>query len=81
MAARGSFLTIFVRRALPALIVFDLDACLWTPEMYELSSAPTAYDASLGGVRAGRDTVKLFPGAAAVLAASQGSRPELSYGC
>jgi len=56
-----------VRRALPALMVFDLDACLWSPEMFELSSAPTNYDATRGGVVAGRDVVRLFPGAAAVL--------------
>eukprot|EP00930_Biecheleria_cincta_P061240 TRINITY_DN46815_c0_g1_i1.p1 TRINITY_DN46815_c0_g1~~TRINITY_DN46815_c0_g1_i1.p1 ORF type:complete len:213 (-),score=27.58 TRINITY_DN46815_c0_g1_i1:21-566(-) len=52
---------------LPALIVFDLDACLWSPEMFELSAAPTSYDGSRGGVAAGRDTVRLFPGAVAVL--------------
>lgn len=52
---------------LPSLIVFDLDACIWTPEMYELHTAPTAYDAAAGGVRAGRDTVKLFHGSATVL--------------
>ena len=51
----------------PALIVFDLDACLWTPEMFELGSRPTMYDAARGGVKAGGDTVKLFPGAMAVL--------------
>lgn len=28
--------------ALPALIVFDLDDCLWTPEMHELSGPPSA---------------------------------------
>ncbi len=52
---------------LPSLIVFDLDACLWTPEMFELSAAPTRYDAQRGGVVAGSDTVRLFPGAQAVL--------------
>ncbi|CAJ1343328.1 unnamed protein product [Effrenium voratum] len=52
---------------LPSLIVFDLDACMWSPEMYELSSAPDAYCSKRGGVVAGRDTVKLFPGASAVL--------------
>ena len=55
------------RRALPALIVFDLDACLWSPEMFELSSSPTTYDAARGGVKAGSDTVKLFAGAQSVL--------------
>jgi magnesium-dependent phosphatase 1 len=53
--------------AIPALIVFDLDACLWSPEMYELDNAPSTYDAKRGGVKAGRDTVKLFPGAQATL--------------
>ena len=52
---------------LPRLLVFDLDACLWTPEMFELSSAPTKYDAAAGGVRAGSECVHLFPGALAVL--------------
>lgn len=56
-----------VRRTLPKLIVFDLDACLWSPEMFELSSAPTKYDSKAGGVKAGHETVTLFPGAAAVL--------------
>jgi len=52
---------------IPTLIVFDLDACLWSPEMFELSAAPTAYDAAAGGVTAGNDVVRLFSGAAAVL--------------
>ena len=51
----------------PRLIIFDLDACLWSPEMFELDGAPTAYDATLGGVKAGTDVVRLFPGALAVL--------------
>jgi magnesium-dependent phosphatase 1 len=54
-------------RRLPALIVFDLDACLWLPEMYELSHAPTNYDADRGGVVAGHETVTLFKGAQTVL--------------
>ena len=48
---------------LPSLIVFDLDHCLWSPEMFELDNAPTKWDAKRGGVKAGSDTVKLFPGA------------------
>jgi magnesium-dependent phosphatase 1 len=52
---------------LPRLLVFDLDACLWHPEMYELAAAPTKYNSSLQGVAAGDDTVRLYPGAAAVL--------------
>lgn len=26
---------------LPLLVVFDLDSCLWTPEMFELRGSPT----------------------------------------
>ena len=51
------------KMALPSLIVFDLDACLWSPEMYELDKAPTTWDAKRGGVKAGQDTVTLYPGA------------------
>lgn len=40
---------------------------LWTPEMYELDAPPSVYDASIGGVVAGRDTVRMFPGAAEVM--------------
>merc|ERR1719221_847453 len=52
----------------PSLIVFDLDACLWTPEMFELNAPPSKYDKNVVGVRAGSDVVRLFDGAAAVLA-------------
>ena len=61
--ARG--LPAMLRR--PAMLVFDLDACLWSPEMFELDAAPSEYDAARGGVRAGREVVRLFPGAAAVM--------------
>lgn len=55
-------------RSVPSLIVFDLDACLWSPEMFELDRAPGAYDAKRGGCPAGHDTVQLFEGARQVLA-------------
>lgn len=51
----------------PRLIVFDLDACLWTPEMYELHEAPSEYDSKRAGVVAGDALVKLLPGALIVL--------------
>ena len=51
----------------PKLLIFDLDACLWSPEMFELRAAPTTYDATAGGVRAGSEVVRLFPGALTVL--------------
>jgi len=51
----------------PRLLVFDLDACLWTPEMFELDGRPSRFDAEKGGVRAGSDIVRLFPGAMTVL--------------
>ena len=35
----------------------DLDACLWSPEMFQLDSgAPSEYCRKRGGVVAGRDT-------------------------
>mmetsp|Transcript_42240 Transcript_42240/g.99158 ORF Transcript_42240/g.99158 Transcript_42240/m.99158 type:complete len:190 (-) Transcript_42240:59-628(-) len=52
----------------PRLLVFDLDACLWMPEMFELDGRPTHYDSALGGVRCpDGDVVRLFPGALSVL--------------
>uniref|UniRef100_A0A7S0INU0 Uncharacterized protein n=1 Tax=Calcidiscus leptoporus TaxID=127549 RepID=A0A7S0INU0_9EUKA len=36
--------------------------------MFELCAAPSKYDSSVGGVRAGDDVVRLFAGATAVLA-------------
>lgn len=64
----------------PKLIVFDLDMCLWRPEMYTLDQIPTASDRVFGqliksstssegciGVKSGYDTIKLFPDALAVL--------------
>jgi magnesium-dependent phosphatase 1 len=68
---------------LPSMIVFDLDDCLWTPEMHELPGHPeipvhgnlTPSDTS-GKPQQGvfglqvpryRDTVTLYPGARRVL--------------
>ena len=57
--------------ALPELCVFDLDMCMWTPEMYTMSGPPS--EAVLGllgssgegtvGASNGSDVVRLFPGA------------------
>ena len=60
---------------LPQTIVFDLDDCLWSPEMYTLSSMPTSpvtaplHSSGVGvvGVRSGSSTVRLFPEALSVL--------------
>lgn len=46
---------------LPRLVIFDLDATLWEPEMYQLRSAPSAWDPQSGGVQAGSQLVKLYP--------------------
>ena len=69
-------------RFVPQLVVFDLDDCLWSPEMYTLRFEPdTAVAGDLGGGvgsgavgatvttqrRGGAPTVQLFPGARAVL--------------
>eukprot|EP00928_Gymnodinium_smaydae_P077781 TRINITY_DN6123_c0_g1_i1.p1 TRINITY_DN6123_c0_g1~~TRINITY_DN6123_c0_g1_i1.p1 ORF type:complete len:217 (-),score=46.82 TRINITY_DN6123_c0_g1_i1:202-792(-) len=53
----------------PRLLVFDLDACLWTPEMFQLSGEPQAWDPHRNGVATSRsgELVRLYPGAAAVL--------------
>ena len=59
---------------LPELVVLDLDACTWMPEMYQLDILPTAKDAIRGdlgngagvgvvAVKSGRETIRLFPGA------------------
>mmetsp|Transcript_13017 Transcript_13017/g.23379 ORF Transcript_13017/g.23379 Transcript_13017/m.23379 type:complete len:214 (+) Transcript_13017:69-710(+) len=65
------------RMILPSLIVFDLDDCLWTPEMHELSGMPEIpIHGDLGNgqtgvvglqVMRGRDTVTLYEGARRVL--------------
>jgi magnesium-dependent phosphatase 1 len=62
---------------LPELVVFDLDMCLWSPEMYTLSEVPSSQDMVIGSlgdygdgvisVRSGRDEIQLFPAALSVL--------------
>jgi len=63
---------------LPALCVFDMDDCLWSPEMYTLEVLPTPQDVVLGelpngrgrgvvGLRSGADVIQLFPGAHTIL--------------
>ena len=57
----------------PSLVVFDLDECVWSPEMYTLRAVPTTADAVLGdlggsgrgvvGVKSGESTIRLFAGA------------------
>ena len=58
----------------PALAVFDLDACLWNQEMFQLRvlvdrenpvMGPLTPDGKLGvvGARSGGDIIKLHPGA------------------
>jgi magnesium-dependent phosphatase 1 len=67
--------------ALPLLVVFDLDDCLWSPEMYTLSHVPSSKDTltgSLGHYSEGvvavqcgsecvSDQVRLYPDALTVL--------------
>lgn len=47
----------------PKLVVFDLDGCVWTPEMFELRGKPSEWCSKTNTVKAGRDRVKLFSGA------------------
>eukprot|EP00808_Paulinella_micropora_P013829 g76398.t1 len=59
----------------PVLFVFDLDDCLWTPEMYTLWELPgeevfgdlNGRGRGVVGVRSGRDVIQLHPGALQVL--------------
>lgn len=63
--------------ALPALVVFDLDDCLWSPEMYTLNHIPTSSNVITGSlgesgegviaVKSGREEIRLFPDALLVL--------------
>ena len=60
----------------PELVVFDLDLCMWSPEMYTLSNVPQATDAIKGKlgdgegvicVKSGYDQIRIFPAALQVL--------------
>lgn len=58
--------------AFPKAIVFDLDDCLWSPEMFQLPSIPTTpilSGATVTGVKCGTHgpTVSLFPDALTLL--------------
>ena len=54
---------------LPELVVFDLDMCLWHPEMYTLTEIPSESiigdlgdgDKGVIGVMSGREVIQLFP--------------------
>lgn len=64
-------------KCLPQLVVFDLDHCLWLPEMYTLDEIPTKtitgplHNLGDGAVAAksGRKEIRLFPDALKVLQA------------
>jgi magnesium-dependent phosphatase 1 len=66
-------------KALPQLIVFDLDHCLWLPEMYTLDEIPTKgvseqlLEKGVGVIAAisGNEQIRLFPEALRVLQAIQ----------
>ncbi len=70
----------------PQMIVFDLDDCLWSPEMYTLPMCPTepVREGELViGVRCGSrgPTVKLFPEARVVLERiANGEFPDVMFG-
>lgn len=62
---------------LPKVVVFDLDMCVWSPEMYELSRCPShpvrgdlaGRGEGVAGLRCGKhgETVRVFPGALVAL--------------
>lgn len=61
--------------AVPALVVFDLDACLWDHETYQLAGPPSRLlrgdlrgaGEGVVGALCGREEVRLHPGALAAL--------------
>jgi magnesium-dependent phosphatase 1 len=55
-------LQVFAAMPLPRIVVFDLDACCWTPEMYQIGrGAPFKYDAAKCEATAiGGDRVRLL---------------------
>lgn len=75
----GSSSSIQEATVLPKLVVFDLDDCLWSPEMYTLQEVPTASrvrktqlgsrleDIGVTGVYSGYDVIQLYPYALEVL--------------
>ncbi|CAM9707127.1 unnamed protein product, partial [Ectocarpus sp. 8 AP-2014] len=60
---RGEMAEKAEKEAVPKLVVFDCDMCLWEPEMFELQQSPTRLDEATNSVVAGTDRVKLFKGA------------------
>jgi len=73
-----------ISKTIPTMVVFDLDDCLWHPEMHELDQPPTKrITGDLGngqvgvvGLQAGREIVQLYPGALVALQELT-TRPEL----
>jgi magnesium-dependent phosphatase 1 len=61
----------------PKLCVFDLDMCIWSPEMYELDEVPNCSGAIRGklpcgnegviAVKSGFEQIRIFPDALAIL--------------
>jgi hypothetical protein len=76
-AATSSCYLMSASARIPELAVFDLDDCLWTPEMYTLCEVPTVNDGIIGNlgdcgkgivaVKSGNYTVRLFPDALLIL--------------
>jgi magnesium-dependent phosphatase 1 len=76
-----NFSPLFPDLILPDLVVFDLDMCMWQPEMYTLYEIPTEKSEktlspllpgngdSKGviGVRSGDEIIRLFPAALKIL--------------
>ena len=66
-----------VSGTVPELVVFDLDACLWDKEMFQMDTVPEAGDTVRGelnsrgqgvkGVRSGSETISLHAGALVAL--------------
>merc|ERR1712166_335689 len=62
----GIYLQMAMMRVLPRLVVFDLDFCLWHPEMYELAGSPFRKQGEAVVDKRGTE-IELFPAARTVL--------------
>jgi magnesium-dependent phosphatase-1 len=47
----------------PAIVVFDCDQLLWSPECFQLDGPPFRHEPATNAVFSGRTPVRLFPGA------------------
>ena len=79
MKLSAHYSPLFPDLILPDMVVFDLDMCIWQPEMYTLNEIPTEKSekilspllsggvSGVTGVRSGDEIIRLFPAALKIL--------------